>query len=115
MCDLQEVTKNAAGAADGSNSQITCRNWFPSIPGNSHERHREMSTRVLELFDKIFRAQFATEWYRQRESLQEGDLVLEIEPTPKRTWRLGLVLHTYPGEARWPSEESKNKNCIVSL
>ena len=36
-------------------------------------------------------------WYRPRENLQEGDLVLEMEPTPRRTWKLGLVLLTYPG------------------
>ena len=36
-------------------------------------------------------------WYRQRENLQEGDLVLETEPTPRSTWKLGLVLLTYPG------------------
>ena len=36
-------------------------------------------------------------WYRQRENLQEGDLVLETEPTPRSTWQLGLVLLTYPG------------------
>ncbi|XP_068684263.1 uncharacterized protein [Montipora foliosa] len=35
-------------------------------------------------------------WYTPRENLQEGDLVLEMEPTPRRTWKLGLVLLTYP-------------------
>ena len=30
--------------------------------------------------------------------LRKGDLVLEIEPTPRRTWKMGLVLGTYPGE-----------------
>jgi len=42
-----------------------------------------------------------------RENLQEGDLVLEMEPTPRRTWKLGLVLLTYPG-SRLSCEESKN-------
>ena len=36
-------------------------------------------------------------WYRRRENLQEGDLVLEIEPTLRRKLKLGLVLLTYPG------------------
>ena len=36
-------------------------------------------------------------WYRPRENLKEGVLVLEMEPTPRRTWKLGLVLLTYPG------------------
>ena len=31
------------------------------------------------------------------ENLQEGDLVLEMEPTPRRTWKFGLVLLTYSG------------------
>ena len=37
-------------------------------------------------------------WFRKRENLRKGDLVLEIEPTPRRTWKMGLVLETYPGE-----------------
>ena len=36
-------------------------------------------------------------WYRPRENFQEGDLVLEMEPTPRKTWKLGLVLLTYLG------------------
>ena len=36
-------------------------------------------------------------WYRPRENLQVGDLVLEMETNPRRTWKPGLVLLTYPG------------------
>ena len=37
-------------------------------------------------------------WFRKRENLRKGDLVLEIEPTPRRMWKMGLVFETYPGE-----------------
>ena len=37
-------------------------------------------------------------WYRRRENLREGDLVLEIEPTPRRPWKMAVVLETLPGD-----------------
>ena len=37
-------------------------------------------------------------WFKKRENLQEGDLVLVIEPTTRRTWKMGLVIQTYPGQ-----------------
>ena len=37
-------------------------------------------------------------WYRRRENLREGDLVLEMEPTPRRTWKMAVVLETFPGD-----------------
>ena len=37
-------------------------------------------------------------WFKKRENLQEGDLVLVIEPTRRRTWKMGLVIQTYPGQ-----------------
>ena len=37
-------------------------------------------------------------WFRKRENLRKRDLVLETEATPRRTWKMGLVLGTYPGE-----------------
>ena len=33
-------------------------------------------------------------WYRKRENLREGDLVLEMEPTTRRTWKMAVVLET---------------------
>jgi len=37
-------------------------------------------------------------WFKKRENLHEGDLVLVIEPTLTRTWKMGLVIQTYPGQ-----------------
>ena len=37
-------------------------------------------------------------WYRKRENLREGDLVLEMEATPRRTWKMAVVLETFPGD-----------------
>ena len=37
-------------------------------------------------------------WYKKPENHQEGDLVLQMEPTSKRTWKMGLVIKTYPGQ-----------------
>jgi len=37
-------------------------------------------------------------WYRKRENLREGDLVLEMDPTPGRTWKMAVVLETFPGD-----------------
>ena len=36
-------------------------------------------------------------WNTLREYLLEGDLVLQMEPTQRRTWKLGLVLLMYAG------------------
>ena len=67
-------------------------------------RHLMRSTekRVQEFWNcwmKYFAPNFLprNKWYRQRENLHEGDLVLETEPTPRSTRKLGLVLLTYPG------------------
>ena len=37
-------------------------------------------------------------WYRKRENLREGDLVLEMEPTPRGTRKMAVVLETFPGD-----------------
>ena len=37
-------------------------------------------------------------WYRKKENLREGDLVLETEPIPRRTWKMAVVLETFPGD-----------------
>ena len=37
-------------------------------------------------------------WYRKRENLREGDLVLEMKHTPRRTWKMAVVLETFPGD-----------------
>ena len=53
----------------------------------------------MGLLDEIFCFQSAAKkQVVQRENLRKGDLVLKIEPTPRRTWKMGLVLETYPGE-----------------
>ena len=31
-----------------------------------------------------------------QENLRKGDLVIEMEPTPRRTWKMGLVLEPIP-------------------
>ena len=69
---------------------------------NPRDHMRSTEKRVQEFWNcwmKYFAANLLprNKWYRQRENLQEGDLVLETEPTPRRTWKLGLVLLTYPG------------------
>ena len=36
-------------------------------------------------------------WYRKKENLREGDLVLVTEPIPRRTWKMAVVLETFAG------------------
>jgi hypothetical protein len=36
-------------------------------------------------------------WFRTRENLQVGDLVLELDKTPRRKWKMGLVKEVYSG------------------
>ena len=89
------------------NDLLIGHHFLPPAPEQEERvnpRHLMRSTekRVQE-FWKCWMKYFApnllprNKWYRPRENLQEGDLVLEMEPTPKRTWKLGLVLLTYPG------------------
>ena len=37
-------------------------------------------------------------WFRPRDNLQIGDLVLETDATPRRKWRMALVKDVYPGK-----------------
>lgn len=36
-------------------------------------------------------------WFRTRENLQAGDLVLELDATPRRKWKMALVKEVFPG------------------
>ena len=38
-------------------------------------------------------------WYRARENIQVGDLVLQTDPKHRHTqWKIALVVATYPGK-----------------
>ena len=38
-------------------------------------------------------------WFRKRENVKIGDLILELNPHRKRLqWEMALVVDTYPGE-----------------
>ena len=37
-------------------------------------------------------------WFRSRENLKTGDLIIELDPGPRREWKLAIVTKTYPGE-----------------
>ena len=45
-------------------------------------------------------------WYRPRENLQEGDLVLEMEPIPRRTCMETWTGTSYVSGSRWSCEKS---------
>ena len=89
------------------NDHLIGYHFPPPVPGeeqrvNPRDHMRSTEKRVQEFWNcwmKYFAPNLLprNKWYRQRENLQEGDLVLETEPTPRRTWKLGLVLLTYPG------------------
>ena len=69
---------------------------------NSRHLIRSTEKRVQEFWDCriIYFAPNSLpsyEGYMTREKLTEKEIVLEMEPTPRRTWKLGLVLLTYPG------------------
>ena len=78
---------------------------MPEVESKVNPRHlmRGTEKRVQEFWN-CWMKNFApnllprSKWFRKRENLRKGDLVLEIEPTPRRTWKMGLVLETYPGE-----------------
>ena len=78
---------------------------MPEVESKVNPRHLMRSTekRVQE-FWKCWMKYFApnllprNKWFRKRENLRKGDLVLEFEPTPRTTWKMRLVLETYPGE-----------------
>ena len=36
-------------------------------------------------------------WFKTRENLQIGDIVLELDSSPRRKWRMGLVKEVFPG------------------
>ena len=38
-------------------------------------------------------------WYRVRENVQIGDLVLQVDPNYRRAqWKMAVIIDTYPGE-----------------
>ena len=37
-------------------------------------------------------------WFRTRENLKVGDLVLELDSTPRVQWKMAIVVSTYPGK-----------------
>ena len=38
-------------------------------------------------------------WYRVRENVQIGDLVLQVDPNHRRAqWKMAVIIDTYPGE-----------------
>ena len=90
------------------NDLLIGRHFPPPMPEPEHRvnpRHLMRSTekRIQEFWNcwmKYFAPNLLprSKWFKKRENLQEGDLVLVIEPTPKRTWKMGLVIQTYPGQ-----------------
>ena len=84
---------------------------MPEVESKVNPRHLMRSTekRVQEFWNcwmKYFAPNLLprNKWFRKRENLRKGDLVLEIEPTPRRTWKMELVMETYPGQDRLVSK-----------
>ena len=80
---------------------------MPEVESKVNPRHlmRGTEKRVQQFWNcwmKYFSLNLLprNKWFRKRENLRKGDLVLEIEPTPRRTWKMELVMETYPGEDR---------------
>ena len=86
---------------------------------NPRHLERSVENQVQEFYNNWMKC-FApnllprNKWYRPRENLQEGDLVLETEPTPKENMEDGFSSSTYPGQDGLV-RESKNKDCHISL
>ena len=36
-------------------------------------------------------------WYKTRENIQVGDVVLELDQSRRRNWKMAVVVNTYPG------------------
>ena len=71
---------------------------MPEVKSKVNPRHLMRSTekRVQEFWEywmKYFAPNLPprNKWFRNRENLRKGDLVLEIEPTPRGTWKLRLL------------------------
>ena len=90
-------------------NNLLIRNHFPPpVPEeqskvNPRDLVRSTEKRVQQFWHcwlKYFAPDLLTrnKWYRRRENLREGDLVLEMEPTPRRTWKMAAVLETFPGD-----------------
>ena len=81
-------------------------NHFPHLVPEEQSRVNprdlvgSIEKRVQECWLKYFAPDLLprNKWYRKRENLREGDLVLEMEPTPRRTWKMAVVLETFPGD-----------------
>ena len=37
-------------------------------------------------------------WFRARENLNIGDLVLKLDSTPRSQWKMAIVVNIYPGK-----------------
>ena len=54
---------------------------------------------TLWLLNFVPNMQRRTKWFKRRENLTEGDIVLVIDPKTKRChWNMGVVTKTYPGK-----------------
>ena len=78
---------------------------MPDVESKVNPRHLMRSTaKQVQEFRNCWMKYFApnllptNKWFRKRENVRKGDLVLEIEPTPRKTWKMELVIETYPGE-----------------
>ena len=64
-------------------------------------------------------------WFRIRENIKIGDLILELDTTPRRRWKMGIVTNTYPGTdgmvrkvqiktSRGTYDRPINKLCLIA-
>ena len=107
------------------NDLLIGRHFPPPLPEpeqrvNPRHLMRSTKTRVQEFWNcwmKYFVPNLLprNKWFKKRENLQEGDLVLVIEPTPRRTWKTDGLGSSDVSRTRWTCEESEDKDCYISL
>ena len=68
-------------------------------PGNLHTSTQQRVTEFWCAWQKYFAPTLLprNKWYRARENLQVGDIVLKLEATPRHMWKMAIVKEVYPG------------------
>ena len=68
-------------------------------PINLHKSTQQRVTEFCRAWQKYFAPTLLprNKWYRARDNLQVGDIVLELDGSPRRKWKMAIVKEVFPG------------------
>ncbi len=71
-------------------------------PRNLHKSTQQRVTEFWRVWQKYLAPTLLprNKWYRARDNLQVGDIVLELDGSPRRKWKMAIVKEVFPGTDR---------------